>query len=241
MQRRRLTPLALMLALSLTAVACGADGEPTATGPAAEAPDTTVEVMEDAEAMEDGEAMKEDAEAMEDGEAMKEDAEAMKEDAEAMEDGEAMEEEAMVDLPAWQTMTITDVDGATFTLDDFHGTPVLVETFATWCPNCRAQLTATDQFASAAGDTVAVVALSVETDLPPEEVKAYAEENGFANVRFAVVSPELLAALVDGFGPTVANPPSTPKFVIDEMGLAGELTTGAESVEELSTKLGQGA
>lgn len=153
-------------------------------------------------------------------------------------DDETMDDGAMAELPAWQTMTITDVDGATFTLDDFHGTPVLVETFATWCPNCREQLQDTNALAAAAGDDVQVIALSIETDLSPDEVRAYAEDNGFDDVRFAVMTPELLAALVDAYGNTVVNAPSTPKLVIDTMGHAGELSTGSASVEELATQLG---
>jgi len=153
-------------------------------------------------------------------------------------DDEAMDDEAMSDLPAWQTMTITDVDGATFTLDDFQGTPVLVETFATWCPNCREQLQDTNALAAAAGDDAQVIALSIETDLSPDAVRAYAEDNGFGDVRFAVMTPELLAAFVDAYGNTIANAPSTPKLVIDAMGHAGELSTGSASVESLAMKLG---
>lgn len=158
-------------------------------------------------------------------------------DEETMDD-ETMDDETMADVPAWQTMTITDVDGATFTLDDFHGTPVLVETFATWCPNCREQLQDTNALAAAAGDDVQVIALSIETDLSPDEVRAYAADNGFDDVRFAVMTPELLAALVDAYGNTIANAPSTPKLVIDAMGHAGELSTGSASVETLAMKLG---
>jgi thiol-disulfide isomerase/thioredoxin len=150
---------------------------------------------------------------------------------------DSMVEESM-DLPAWQTAAITDVDGNTFTLADFTGTPVLVETFATWCPNCRAQLGTTDEVAAAAGDEAVVIALSVETDISADDVRAYAEDNGFSSVRFAVVTPDLLAALVDAFGPTVANPPATPKFVIDAMGDAGELSTGSASADTLTAALG---
>jgi hypothetical protein len=42
-----------------------------------------------------------------------------------------------MDLAAWQTIEIVDVDGVSFTLAELIGTPVLVETFATWCSNCR--------------------------------------------------------------------------------------------------------
>lgn len=142
-----------------------------------------------------------------------------------------------VDLPAWQTMEIVDVDGETFTLADYIGTPVLVETFATWCSNCRAQLGDTQDAAATLGEEAAVVALSVETTLSSEDVAAYAGDNGFADIRFAVMSPELLAEFADTFGTTVANPPSTPKFIIDVTGVAGELTTGPEGVEDIVAEL----
>lgn len=138
-----------------------------------------------------------------------------------------------LDLPTWQTMEIVDVDGESFTLADYIGTPVLVETFATWCSNCRAQLGDTQEAAAALGEEAVVIALSVETSLSSEEVAGYAADNGFVDIRFAVMSPELLAEFAGAFGTTVANPPSTPKFVIDARGAAGELTTGPEGVEDI--------
>ena len=136
-------------------------------------------------------------------------------------------------LAAWQTLPITDVSGVTFTLADLIGKPVIVENFATWCPNCRKQLEETNAAAAILGDTATVLALSVETDLAASEVSEYADDNGFDHVRFAVMSPELLAAMVDAFGNSAANPPSTPKIVIDALGHPGELTTGAESADAL--------
>ena len=140
---------------------------------------------------------------------------------------------AMADLPAYQTLAITDVDGTTFTLHDFAGTPVFVEAFATWCPRCREQLGITNEAAATLGESAQVIALSVETDLSSADVAEYADENGFDHIRFAVVTPEMLAALVESFGNSIANPPSTPKFVLDAMGHAGELTTGPESADAI--------
>jgi thiol-disulfide isomerase/thioredoxin len=144
--------------------------------------------------------------------------------------------DTMVDqsaLAAWQTIEITDVDGHVFSFADLIGTPVVVETFATWCPKCRAQLGVTNAAATELGADAHVIALSVETDLSSDDVADYADDNGFDAIRFAVMSPELLAAIVDAFGQSAANPPSTPKFVIDAMGHPGELTTGSESAEVL--------
>ena len=140
-------------------------------------------------------------------------------------------------LPAWQTIEIVDVDGVTFTLADCVGTPVLVELFATWCSNCRQQLPKTNETAGTMGEQAEVIALSVETDLAPEAVAEYAEVNDFPDIRFAVMTPELLAAFVEAFGNTAANPPSVPKIVIDADGVAGELATGQESTEELVAQL----
>jgi thiol-disulfide isomerase/thioredoxin len=152
-------------------------------------------------------------------------------------DGSATPEPTVTELPAWQTLEITDVDGVTFTLADCIGTPVLVELFATWCSNCRQQLPKTQEAAVAMGDTAAVIALSVETDLSSDAVAQYAEDNEFPDIRFAVMSPELLAAFVEGFGNSAANPPSTPKIVIDAGGVASEMTTGQESTAELVDQL----
>jgi thiol-disulfide isomerase/thioredoxin len=141
--------------------------------------------------------------------------------------------EVIADLPAYQALTIADVDGVTFTLHDLAGRPVIVEAFATWCSKCRAQLERTNAAAAELGDGAVVLALSVETDLSAADVASYAADNGFTNIRFAVMTPELLAAFVDAFGNSIANPPSTPIVVLDPMGHAGELSTGGQDVAEL--------
>jgi thiol-disulfide isomerase/thioredoxin len=136
-------------------------------------------------------------------------------------------------FPVFMTLPITDVDGLTFALVDLVGTPVVVEAFATWCPKCRDQLERTNAAAAELGTEAVVLALSVETDLGAGDVAAYAERNGFSNVRFAVMTPEMLAAMVDALGNSVANPPSTPIVVIDSAGRPGELSTGGASTGDL--------
>lgn len=137
-------------------------------------------------------------------------------------------------VAAWQTEEITDVEGRTFTIAGLAGKPVFVEAFATWCTNCRAQLGDTQEAAAALGDDAVFVALSVETDLDSDEVSAYARENGFDSIRFAVMSEEMLAALAADLGTTVANPPSTPHIVVAADGTVGALRTGTSSVETIT-------
>ncbi len=145
-----------------------------------------------------------------------------------------------VDLAEWQTIELVDASGETFTFADLVGRPVFVETFATWCGNCRRQLGDTNQAAGQAGDGAVFVALSVETDLDGNDMADYAAKQGFDHVRFAVMTPEMLAAVKDAFGNTALNPPSTPHVIMAADGSAGDLKTGYDSPEAILTSLGLG-
>ncbi|HZJ27943.1 MAG TPA: TlpA disulfide reductase family protein [Acidimicrobiia bacterium] len=140
----------------------------------------------------------------------------------------------------WQTLEVTDANGDTFSIDDLVGRPVFVENFATWCSNCRKQLGDTQDAAERAGDEAVFVALSVETELDGQDMKDYAADNGFSDIRFAVMSPEMLAAMSDAYGNSALNAPSTPKVKVEADGAAGKLVTGYESTGEILGGLGLG-
>jgi hypothetical protein len=137
-------------------------------------------------------------------------------------------------LPAWQTLPLTNArTGETFALADFAGQTLFVEPMATWCTNCRRQLgNVKDARAQLAGDDVVFVALSVETTIDDATLATYADEAGF-DWLFAVLSPELLQELAGEFGQTIANPPSTPHFVIRPDGTVYSFRTGIESAEQI--------
>jgi pentapeptide MXKDX repeat protein len=232
MSRRRLMPLPFVALLALAA--CGSNDTES---PAAAASPVTSAMSDDA--MSD-DAMSEDSmtdDAMSD-DAMTDDAmsdDAMSDDAmsdDAMTE-DSMHDDSMMELAAFQQLQLTDVDGQTFTLGDFVGTPVFVENFATWCPNCRRQLGETNAAAEQLGESAVFIALSTETELSSSDVAEYAADNGFDSIRFAVMTPEFLAAMAEAYGNSAVNPPSTPHFVIDADGLAGDLNTGSESPDEI--------
>jgi cytochrome oxidase Cu insertion factor (SCO1/SenC/PrrC family) len=138
-------------------------------------------------------------------------------------------------LPAWGQLALTNaVTGEPFTLADFSGKTVFVEPMATWCTNCRAQLDNVSQArAGLDPEQVVFVALSVETTISDGELAAYARDNGYDWV-FAVMTPEMLAELANSFGRTVTNPPSTPHFIIRPDGSVTDLATGIKSPDEIA-------
>jgi len=140
---------------------------------------------------------------------------------------------------AIMALPITDArTGETFTLADYAGMPLYVENFATWCTNCKKQLQNVQAATAGSDADVAYVSLSVETDLSAEDIATYADDEGFDGIRFAVMSPEMLAAMNDQFGNSSLNPPSTPHFVVAADGQIGELATGFKEPDQVLASLG---
>jgi thiol-disulfide isomerase/thioredoxin len=145
---------------------------------------------------------------------------------------------------AWLDHPLQDVaTGETFALRDLAGTPVLVETMATWCGNCRRQLGNLSEAKArldADGVDVAYVVVSVERGLDPAALAAYAQRHGFA-FRFAVADDALLQMLAGRFGRIALNPPATPHVLIGADGTVGELTTGFSPPDALVERLAAAA
>jgi thiol-disulfide isomerase/thioredoxin len=156
---------------------------------------------------------------------------------EAAEEVATDEEMAAVDLPAWQKLALTDArSGESFTFADFNGKTVFVEPMATWCSNCRRQLTNVQEASAQLGDDVVFVALSVETNIGGDTLAAYANDAGF-DYTFAVMTPEMLGELAGAFGQTISNPPATPHFIILPDGSTTDLVTGIEPAADIVAQI----
>ena len=215
----------LLFILVLVLAACG--GGETAVEPSSSDSVATEEEMTDTS---EPESMDEDAAMADHEEGTAQLEEAMEEMAE-----EANEELAMADVPAWKTISLTDVrSGETFTLADFAGKTVFVEPMATWCTNCRRQLLNVSQAKAQLGDSedVVFVALSVETTISDADLLDYTEQTGYF-FTFAVATPEMIVSLVDTFGQSITNPPSTPHFIIRPDGSTTELSTGFDGPDNI--------
>lgn len=132
----------------------------------------------------------------------------------------------------WQTATLTDVrTGETFSVAQFDR-PVLVETFAVWCSNCKRQQDELLAFHDAVGDDVVSVALDVDPNEDAAKVRTHAESNGY-HWRYAVSPPPVTESLVDEFGVGMTNPPVVPMVLRCPDGSARRLKDGHKSTSYL--------
>lgn len=110
----------------------------------------------------------------------------------------------------WRDIPLRDaLSGETFRISDFAGTPILLESFAVWCPTCRKQQNEIRKLHEEIGDKVISISLDVDPNENEELVREYALRNGF-NWRYAVAPPELIRALIDQFGTAIVAAPSAP-------------------------------
>lgn len=152
----------------------------------------------------------------------------------APQDGTPGVQGAESELAEWQTLTMTDVrTGQEFAVSDFLGCTVYVETMATWCINCMMQMVnVAAALPNLDPERHVVMAISIETQLAPEDLAKYAENSDFDWI-FSVASPELLKAIVDAFGRDAVVPSITPHVIVYPDGTAGDLQTGGSSPEDI--------
>jgi cytochrome oxidase Cu insertion factor (SCO1/SenC/PrrC family) len=141
--------------------------------------------------------------------------------------------------PDWFNIELIDVStGEPFTINDFAGKVVLVETMAIWCPNCVVQANEVRNMHKLLGDPGDVISVSLDVDLHEDQaaLKEYAEGYGF-DWRFAVAPLEVARALGNLYSAQYLNPPLSPMLIIDRDGNVHQLEYGLKDAETLQKSL----
>ena len=122
---------------------------------------------------------------------------------------------------------------------DFEGKPILLESFAVWCPVCLSQQKQLDILERQQGNKF--IHISIDTD-PNENEKIVQQHLDRYKFRwhFVVSTPELNQALLDEFGISVLNAPSAPIVLICEDQSARLLRNGVKLVAELLEEVAKG-
>jgi cytochrome oxidase Cu insertion factor (SCO1/SenC/PrrC family) len=133
---------------------------------------------------------------------------------------------------AWLDAELTDVaTGETFRISDFRGRPVIVKSFAVWCSVCSRQLAEMARLVRMTDDVV-VVAIDLDQNEDAALVLEHIERNDFAG-HFAISSQELTRALIDEFGTGIANPPRSPKVLVNADQTSATYFDGVKTAEDL--------
>ncbi|MBI9050471.1 MAG: TlpA family protein disulfide reductase [Anaerolineaceae bacterium] len=138
-------------------------------------------------------------------------------------------------LPDWGSLESVNVNtGETFTLADYSGKVVLVETLAMWCSSCYAQQQQVQALHEILGDRDDFVSIGMDIDIneTPEDLAAYTATHGFDWV-YTVASKDLARGIANEFGAQFLNPPLTPIFLIGRDGDLVELPFGIKNAEDL--------
>jgi len=137
----------------------------------------------------------------------------------------------------WMNFQLTNVnDGETFTISELNTKPILLETFAVWCPTCTRQQREIKKLHDEIGDEV--VSISLDTDASEDEAQVleHTQANGFT-WHYAIAPSELTQSLIDEFGVGIISAPSVPMILICEDGSFRQLGRGIKRVQELKDEL----
>ncbi len=151
------------------------------------------------------------------------------EDDQSVQDGpEEDDSMATGDGMDWKSRELTDVlTDESFTISELPA-PIVIQSFAVWCSNCKRQ----SEELLGLDESITRVGLNTDPNEDAEKVKQHAERNGF-DWRFAVAPTAMTKSLIDEFGPTITNAPSTPIIVVCNDGSTKFFSGRHQSAEEL--------
>lgn len=145
----------------------------------------------------------------------------------------------MMDAPAWFSEKFTDASsGEVFTIGDYAGKVVLVETLAMWCPTCKRQQMQVVELHILLGERDDFISVGLDIDVNENltDLKNYVESNGF-DWKYSVAASETAREIGQLYGDQFLNPPSAPMLIIDRKGEVHPLPFGVKSADDLMKAL----
>lgn len=142
-----------------------------------------------------------------------------------------------ISAASWIDFELKDVaTGKKFKISDFNDKPILLESFAVWCPTCTQQQKITKKFHEEVGDSVISISLNTDPNEDESRVLEHIERNGF-NWYYAISPVEFTRSLIDQFGIGIVNAPSVPMILICGNDNVKKLDSGIKSVNELKKEV----
>ena len=145
------------------------------------------------------------------------------------------------EFPVWMNTELKDVrTGETFRISDFEGKPILLESFAVWCPTCTKQQNEVKKLHDEIGDSVVSIAINTDPNEDESKVLEHIQKNNF-NWYYAISPIDMTQSLISEFGNSIINAPSTPMVLICEDGSYRKLgSSGVRDTAELKEEIERG-
>jgi len=137
--------------------------------------------------------------------------------------------------PEWFSIELVDAQTAeTFTMNDYAGKVILLESMAFWCPNCVVQGHAVRKLHEALGHPEDLISVTLDVDINEDStsLKEYAYGYGF-DWHFAIAPLEAARALGNLYTAEYLNPPLSPMLIIDRDGNVHHLEYGIKDADTL--------
>lgn len=140
------------------------------------------------------------------------------------------------DGDSWRTVELTDVrEGESYSIDSLEK-PVLLETFAVWCPTCTRQQ---QEIKELHGDVnFTSVSLNVDQNENADKIRSHIQSNGF-DWRYSIAPATLTQKLIREFDPSMAQPPSAPVVLVCENS-SRKLKNGVKPASKLEEEIRKG-
>lgn len=90
--------------------------------------------------------------------------------------------------PAIKTLTFKDYNGSDVKLSDFSGTPLVVNSWAAWCPFCKKELVDFALVQKEIGDKAKIIAVNRRESL--DVAKSYTDELGVSDDLLFLLDPD---------------------------------------------------
>jgi len=143
-------------------------------------------------------------------------------------------------LPLWMDAELKDVrTGQIFKISDFKGEPVLLESFAVWCPICTQQQKNTKKLEAEADNEIVSVSIDTDPNEDEERVLDHITRNDFTWL-YTIAPIEVTRSLIDQFGRQFVNVPLVPIILVCPDQSTKLLPFGVKSAERLKAEVKQG-
>ncbi len=140
----------------------------------------------------------------------------------------------------WKDIELEDIKtGKKFKISDFKNKPILLETFAVWCPTCKKQQDQIKKLHNKIGDDVISISVAIDPTENKDIIKEHFDRYGY-DWFFAVDKSDFSKKLVDEFGINVVNAPSAPIVLICEDQKTRLLKFGVKSIDFLEDEIIKG-